>query len=195
MLGNNDWGELGDGSTTCRIAPTQVVGLTSGVRGVATGESHSCALLNGLVQCWGKNDHSQLGISGAQTTTETAALSGNVQALAVGANHSCVPFSGSVWCWGANSSGQLGNNSTADSNVPVQAVGLGSNVQAIAAGGSHTCAIMNGSLLCWGANYVGQVGDGTTADRISSIVRLDSKRALERIQTRSNLASLHVRDP
>jgi alpha-tubulin suppressor-like RCC1 family protein len=165
--GPNDFGDLGDGTTSGRNAPVQVVVLQSGVLGVATGDYHSCALLSGQVQCWGYNLHGQLGISASQgsTTPVMVTLSGNIQAIAVGGNHSCALIDGSVWCWGDNSFGQLGNNSTTGNYLPVQAVGLGSNVQAIAAGGAHTCAIANGSLLCWGYNRDGELGDGTTTDR------------------------------
>jgi alpha-tubulin suppressor-like RCC1 family protein len=165
--GRNDYGQLGNGTTSSSYIPVQVAGLTSGVLGVATGESFSCALLNGQVRCWGTNTNGQLGMPASQGATPpvTVTFSGNIQAIAAGASYACALVSGSVWCWGANSHGQLGNNSTTDSYLPVQAVGLGSNVQAIAAGRSHTCAIANGSLSCWGYNSDGQVGDGTTTDR------------------------------
>lgn len=52
-------------------------------------------------------------------------------------------------CWGANGQGQLGNNSTANSNVPVN-TGL-ANVSAITASESFTCALVaDGHVLCWG---------------------------------------------
>src|ERR1022692_3750367 len=152
-----------------RNAPVQVTGLTSGVRGVATGNSHSCALLTGQIQCWGDNEFGQLGVNPAVTTGSptpvTPTLSGNIQAIAVGGQHTCALLSGSVFCWGANGQGRLGNNSTMDSYSWVQPVGLGANVQAIVAGQTHTCAIASGALLCWGANGNGQLGDGTGVDR------------------------------
>ena len=168
--GDNGAGQLGDATTFPSNAPVQVLGLTSGVQGVATGDSHSCALVNGQVQCWGDNSSGQLGISGSPTIPVTALVNGNVQAIAFGAFHSCALVSGSLSCWGSNSNGQLGSNSTMPSSYsPMQVTGLGSNVQAIAAGGAHTCAIANGSLLCWGANSGGQVGDGTKMDRSAPV--------------------------
>lgn len=60
--GSNATGQIGDGTTTNRNSPTQVQGLTNGVREVSTGGGHSCAVLNsGDVRCWGKNDLGQLG--------------------------------------------------------------------------------------------------------------------------------------
>lgn len=64
--GINKHGELGDGTKTTRSAPTAVVGLSSGVVSLATNfdwwDTHSCAALSsGAVQCWGGNEHGELG--------------------------------------------------------------------------------------------------------------------------------------
>lgn len=60
--GLNQFGELGDGTTTTRLTPVDVVGLSSGGAAVSAGGGHSCALMNaGGVKCWGHNDKGQLG--------------------------------------------------------------------------------------------------------------------------------------
>jgi alpha-tubulin suppressor-like RCC1 family protein len=65
--GDNDNGELGDGTTTTRGAPADVTGLTSGVTEIAThAGSHACALTSagatGLsIKCWGWNNAGQVG--------------------------------------------------------------------------------------------------------------------------------------
>lgn len=54
--------QLGDGTTTPRSSPTQVIGLTSGVAAVAAGSFHSCAVMvDSAVKCWGDNVHGQIG--------------------------------------------------------------------------------------------------------------------------------------
>ncbi|WP_395836206.1 RCC1 domain-containing protein [Cystobacter fuscus] len=59
--GNNDNGQLGDGTTTHRLSPVQVPGLT-GVVALAAGNSYSMAMLSdGTVRTWGNNNHGQLG--------------------------------------------------------------------------------------------------------------------------------------
>jgi alpha-tubulin suppressor-like RCC1 family protein len=170
--GRNDYGQLGTGSSSANsYTPGQVTGIGTGGMGIASGETHTCALQNGEVECWGTNTHGQLGSASSQGVSPPVAISisTNAQAITSGAEHSCALVSGSVWCWGYNSSGQLGNNSTTDSPIPIQVAGLGSNVQAIAAGRAHTCAIANGALLCWGYNSDGEVGDGTTTNRLTPV--------------------------
>jgi len=170
--GRNDYGQLGTGSSSANsYTPVPLTGIGAGGMGIASGETHTCALQNGQVSCWGTNTNGQLGSVSSQGVSPPVAiaLSTNAQAITSGAEHSCALVSGSVWCWGYNSSGQLGNNSTTDSAVPVQVTGLGSNVQAIAAGRGHTCAIASGALLCWGYNSDGEVGDGTTINRLTPV--------------------------
>jgi hypothetical protein len=54
--GENASGQLGDGTTTDRRAPTVVSGLDN-VVGLAAGDNHTCALrYNGRVYCWGENE-------------------------------------------------------------------------------------------------------------------------------------------
>ena len=51
--GNNSNGQLGDGSTTNRMTPVTVSGI-SNATAIGGGEYYSCALLsNSTVQCWG----------------------------------------------------------------------------------------------------------------------------------------------
>ncbi|MFZ2346378.1 MAG: hypothetical protein WAW08_17470, partial [Candidatus Microthrix parvicella] len=59
--GDNGWGELGDSTTTDRLTPTPVTGLTD-VTAITAGYVHSCALNDdGTAACWGDNSWGELG--------------------------------------------------------------------------------------------------------------------------------------
>lgn len=165
--GSNAEGQLGDGSTTSKIIPTQVSGLTSGVSQVVAGGYHVCALLNsGAVQCWGSNTYGQLGDGSTLnrlTPTQVLGLTSGVVQISAGRSHTCALLNnGAVNCWGAGGYGQIGNLSFINKTSPTQVSGLTSGVSQISARGDHSCALLNtGAVKCWGYNSYGQLGDGT----------------------------------
>ncbi|MFN8489803.1 MAG: hypothetical protein U0350_19615 [Caldilineaceae bacterium] len=169
--GYNKDGELGDGTTTNRLTPVNVVGLGSGVSRLFTGGNHTCALMtNDDVKCWGDNLSGQLGdgtFTHSPTPLDVVGLDSGVSALATGWGHTCALLaSGGVKCWGYNFSGQLGDGTTTTSQMPVDVMGLDSGVSALATGWGHTCALLaSGGVKCWGDNFSGQLGDGTTTNR------------------------------
>ena len=175
--GQNNFGQLGDGTTTDRNAPTQISSLGTDRTAVAitAGDFHTCAILDdGSVSCWGYNGNGQLGdgtTTQRTTPTQTSSLGTDRTAVAISAGyaHTCAILDdGSVSCWGYNNYGQLGDGTTTDRLTPTQTSSLGTDRTAVAisAGAYHTCAILDdGSVSCWGDNNYGQIGDGTTTDR------------------------------
>ena len=171
--GNNDGGQLGNGTMNTTNNPTpEPAALPSGVTvtAVAAGKVHSLAIgSDGKVYSWGYNGFGQLGdgttfdsstplaITLASGVTATAIAAGSYHSLAIGSN-------GTVYTWGSNSSGQLGNGTTNESDSPA-AITLASGVTAtaIAGGGAYSLAIgSNGKVYAWGFNSDGQLGNGTT---------------------------------
>jgi len=167
--GANPVGQLGNGTTSPSTMPVKVLGLSNGVQSVATGATHSCALVhNSGAYCWGWNKYGQLG-DGTTTNRSTAvAVTGlplKLAQIAAADDHSCALLTaGTVKCWGANGSGQLGDGTTSDSSTPVAVTGL-TGVVAIALGSGFTCALTGaGAVECWGVNAQGELGDGSTTD-------------------------------
>ncbi|GFE58101.1 hypothetical protein AOG1_19810 [Geobacter sp. AOG1] len=182
--GFNSNGQVGDNSTTNRLAPTQVSGLGAGagVIAVAAGSYHTLALKDdGSVWAWGSNANGQLGDNSTTQRLVPVQVYGlgpgaGVIAVAAGGNFSlALKSDGSVWAWGQNTLGQLGDNSNTQRITPVQVTNLGSNsgVIKVAAGSLHSLALKNdGSVWAWGYNSNGRLGDNSTTDRIIPVQSL-----------------------
>ena len=181
--GMNAYGRLGDGSTTQRNAPVQVVGVggtgtLGGIVAVAAGEGHSLALAgDGKVYAWGQNVQGQLGLGAADVNDHPAPAQvpglSNITAVAAGYRFSlALRNDGTVFAWGYNDSGQLGNgsintNPCGCAATPTQIANL-SGVVAIGAGDSHSLAVLNdGTVRAWGANGSFQVGV-TAPDKVTT---------------------------
>jgi alpha-tubulin suppressor-like RCC1 family protein len=167
--GSNAWGQLGDDRRAFRQnQPVGVIGLDSGVKAIAAGGMHSCAVtIDGGVWCWGRNYEGQLG-NGTWPSLQLSpvavvGLDGPAETVRAGDYHTCALLeSGKVQCWGKNLAGQLGDGDMPNNSYqPVTVVGLAAGVQDITLGGEHSCAqLESGAAMCWGDNNYGQLGHG-----------------------------------
>jgi alpha-tubulin suppressor-like RCC1 family protein len=162
--GANTYGQLGDGTTTQRDAPTAVVGMGADVTAVALGADHTCAIKAGQVWCWGRNNLYQLGDQTLmdRLTPSLTRAEANYDLIAAGDRHTCAirhqTTASAVHCWGDNLRGQLGDSTTA--NNPNSVRTSVATFTALSAGSAHTCAVGDGGLTCWGENSSGQIGAG-----------------------------------
>jgi alpha-tubulin suppressor-like RCC1 family protein len=184
--GDNEYGELGDGSTVNSETPVPVNGITSAVA-IATGFDTACALLtDGGVDCWGDNEYGQLGNGTTTNSSVPVSVSGvnNAVAVSVGGDDSCALLTtGHVACWGRNDNGQLGNETVTDSATPVTVTGI-SSATAISAGYFSTCAVLaDGGIECWGDNEWDELGYlGTTLPKSTKPVPTPEKGAASAVE-------------
>jgi alpha-tubulin suppressor-like RCC1 family protein len=171
--GDNNYGDLGNGTGFGESNTPLVVPGLSGVTSISAGYNYSLALLsNGKVRAWGWNAKGQLGDGSTTDSSAPVEVAGleHVIAISAGFGHSLALLEGGrVMAWGNNASGELGNNSTISSDVPVEVSGLG-GVTAISAGGfvdgeQSAALLSSGRVMAWGDNEYGQLGDGTTVER------------------------------
>jgi alpha-tubulin suppressor-like RCC1 family protein len=183
--GLNNFGQLGDGTTTLRTTPVQVLGpngtgFLTGVVGIAAGQSHALALRSdGTVWAWGYNGSRQLGDNTATQSLTPVQVHGpgnvgfltGISSVVAGRNYSMARRSdGTAWSWGDNLVGQLGDNTNTTRGTPVQVVGpngsgLLADVTMVGAGVHHSVACKSdGTVWCWGYNGNGQLGTDTSTD-------------------------------
>lgn len=129
--GTNEFGQLGTGGTTqVGAPPTDVPGLTSGVRSVYVGGNVSCAVMtNGGAKCWGENGHGTIGMGETSFAVtkpkDVIGLSKDVVSMSISVDsdggQACALLSnGKVKCWGRGDSGQMGTGGTDDVLSPTE---------------------------------------------------------------------------
>ncbi|MGO8673906.1 MAG: choice-of-anchor tandem repeat GloVer-containing protein [Capsulimonadaceae bacterium] len=174
--GDNQYGQLGIGTTTDTDSPVQVsqsTGLTEPTA-IAGGLNHSLAIQSGDVWGWGWNIYGQIGNNSTASVSVPTSVSGlsNVTGIAAGDNHSlAVESNGSVWAWGVNEYGQLGlpAEDPIESKVPVQVSGV-SGMTAVAGGSGHSVGLRSdGTVRAWGLNTSGQLGNGSVTSSYSPV--------------------------
>jgi alpha-tubulin suppressor-like RCC1 family protein len=123
--GNNDDGQLGNGSRNYTFVPQPVQGLPMPPRQLALGSNLSCALLDDhSVWCWGKNGLGQVGDGTTLRRILPVRVTDGADDIVAGQSHVCIRKGDRVSCWGSDAYGQLGLGSVTRQPTP-QPVSLG----------------------------------------------------------------------
>lgn len=197
--GDNQFGQLGNGSTDSSSDPVQVSSINS-VVAIFAGGNHSMAILeDGTLWTWGANEFGQLGTGDTEdsaTPRPVTQLSNVVEAAAGRTFSAALLQNGEVWVWGFNTSGLLGVQGIDRSITPIRIDAI-QNAIAITAGDAHAMALIDdGTVMAWGDNSFGQLGIETQSPAVGPIqvdgladVRSISAGANRSMALRANCAS------
>jgi cysteine-rich repeat protein len=173
---------VGDDDTPAEVGP---VSVGEPALAVATGDHHTCALLEGdRLRCWGRLDAGQAGLPSSSTfgTNEepayapTLILPGPVARLTAGGENTCILLTdGRAYCFGRNEWGEtgqsaprLGCTATFDGGCAIgddetvaelTPLNLGEPIRSLHPGYGYTCAVLeSGDVKCFGSNITPEPG-------------------------------------
>jgi len=189
--GDNEYGQLGDGTDVGKPTPTDITSNFAFNEGehlmqVDTGDGFFVASSNeNRVFLWGYNDDGELGIGNNDhqylpidnTLAFELSLEEDVLNVSAGEYHGALLTSfGRCLVWGYNSDGELGDETTETRETPVEiqekfnlinileySLMFDETIIDVSVGREHFAAVTSyGKLYIWGGNGYGQLGDGTT---------------------------------
>ncbi len=193
--GRNNFGQLGDGTTTDAAAPTQVdtSGVLDGVTisYVATGHNYTLAIdSEGRAYGWGANTDGQLGDgtrtrSSVPVAVDTSGVLAGVRLASIdGGTYHSVALSddGRAYAWGFGSV-RLGSGTFPDIGVPVAVdaseVLKDVELTQVSASGGYTVVLgSNGFAYAWGSGYYGEFGDGGATPSAPTPIRIGTTGAV-----------------
>lgn len=168
--GNNQYGQLGDGTNINRSVPVRVVGIDN-IEAISAGGDSTFALKNdGSVWGWGKDffikdlENNKIENNGSKPVELVKPnIKNKVIKIMSGLEHSLALRSdGTVLAWGQNRYGQLGkgNNDWASEELfPIVVENL-EDVLDISVGYYHNAVLRkDGTVWIWGKNNLCQIGD------------------------------------
>ena len=167
--GINNYGQLGNGTSTNSNSPVLVSGGYTWSM-LAVGSRQTCGVTTGNVAyCWGDGSSAKLGNGSTANKTTPTLVNGSLSwsSVATGALHSCgITTSGAAYCWGDNTRAEvgLGAGSWNISYSSPVAVTVPSGVSStgwtdISCGYYSTVGVNSGSIYSWGYTLDAMGGD------------------------------------
>jgi hypothetical protein len=199
--GDNSKGQLGTGvaSVGSHPEPLQVSGISTGIKFIAAGDTHSCAALTRGAMCWGYNGSLPTAVASFANVTVVGLAAATDFSCAVGPDTPNPNSEGSLYYW-ENKELVAGEVPMMEwlSGTAIFAAGnrgcaihqddlrlrcwsydtwthsdvFGSGVATAALSPTHGCAVVTGSAQCWGTNTHGQLGNDRTSNSRTPVTAL-----------------------
>jgi alpha-tubulin suppressor-like RCC1 family protein len=208
--GRNNFGQIGDGTTTDRNVATPVLDspggpALTGALALDVGSDHNCLMkANKALWCWGFNGRGQLA-DGSQTQRPNPVSAGSAEKFSTGVFHTCImKTDGSVACAGDVWRNRIGNGAAVydtgtgfySTPEPVLVAPGGAplaGVTNIVAGGVSCALMADTTVQCWGDNNHGQAGTGGGSTTPTPVITSDGKplTGVDRIVTQFARVCVH----
>ena len=180
--GKNDYGQVGDGTTTHRSSPVSLVSASqlniypplgafaALAQGWGSTGSGGGITTTGAAWTWGANTNGEVGDNTTTPRSSPVLIAGG-PILALYRAGRYIDASNQAYAWGLNTSGQLGIGTTSLRWNPAGVIGsFQGSVIKMAVGQEHTLFLTaTGNVYAVGANQWNQLGDGTTTYRSSPV--------------------------
>lgn len=168
--GNNNLGQVGDGTRTNTFIPKKVPNLPI-IKSIAAGQSSSFAISeSGELYTWGLELNSEVANYNYTYNTTPVLMENmnNVKSISTTYSNSAIALmeDGTIMTWGLNESGELGDGTLNNRDIPEKISDL-NNIKEISVGDNHVLALTeDGKVWSWGSNWDGQIGIGTNDQSI-----------------------------
>lgn len=167
--GDNDFYQLGDGTTEDRLKPVQITDPGDWVQ-ISTGNLNNMAIkADGSLWGWGNNKNYELGNGSSIAVTEPRRIGfeSDWAYVDVGTSHTmALKQNGQLYIWGTNRYGQLGRGDKNQRIVPSRV--SQDRWISIATGLYHSMAVKeDGTLWSWGLQLEGRLGYDSALDVLS----------------------------